>query len=181
MESIIVRNHPPKYFLFHCTSKLGQYTYSKQLQIFLSKTCHQVYQWWQRNRLNGSPGIYKFESGGRAVIERFAHRIAPLRPSYRSRTVLSSYKHRHVVLEHCLALLQSYASSTAVSAVTGRSGVLVTAMGTVKPCTLTQSWLQKKFLLKVEKSGAVSNGCQCSHSLIISYKSPQWTLGRAAR
>ena len=31
--------------------------------------------------------------------------------------------------KHCLALLKSYDSSTAVSAVTGRSGVLVTVLG----------------------------------------------------
>ena len=43
--------------------------------------------------------------------------------------MLSSDKHWHAVLEHCLALLESYDSSTAVSAVTGRSGVRVTVLG----------------------------------------------------
>ena len=38
----------------------------------------------------------------------------------RTGAVLNSDKHRHAVLEHCLALLKSYDSSTAVSAVTGR-------------------------------------------------------------
>ena len=43
--------------------------------------------------------------------------------------MLSSDKHWHAVLEHFLALLESYDSSTAVSAVTGRSGVRVTVLG----------------------------------------------------
>ena len=45
--------------------------------------------------------------------------------------MLSSDKHWYAVLEHCLALLESYDSSTAVivSAVTGRKGVLVTVLG----------------------------------------------------
>mgnify|MGYP001800622082 CR=1 FL=1 len=44
------------------------------------------------------------------------------------------------VLEHCLAPLESYDSSTAVSAVTGRSGVLVTVLGHCH-CLMTQSLL----------------------------------------
>ena len=43
--------------------------------------------------------------------------------------VLSSDKHWHAVLEHCFALLESYDSSPAVSAVSGRNGVLVTVLG----------------------------------------------------
>ena len=40
---------------------------------------------------------------------------------HRTGAVLSSDKHWHAVLEHCLALLESYDSRTAVSAVTGCS------------------------------------------------------------
>ena len=43
--------------------------------------------------------------------------------------MLSSDNHWHAVLEHCLALLDSYDSSTAVGDVTGRSGVLVISLG----------------------------------------------------
>ena len=47
----------------------------------------------------------------------------------RSGAVLSSDKHWHAVLDHCSALLDSYDSSTAVSALTGRSSVLVIILG----------------------------------------------------
>ena len=56
-------------------------------------------------------------------------RIGPYHCGHRTRAVLSSDKHWHAVLEHCLELLESYDSSTAVSAVTGRSGVWVTVLG----------------------------------------------------
>ena len=56
-------------------------------------------------------------------------RIGPHHCGHRTGAVLSSDKHWHAVLEHCLALLESYDSSTAVSAVTGRSGVWVTVLG----------------------------------------------------
>ena len=56
-------------------------------------------------------------------------RIGPHHCGHRTGAVLSSDKHWHAVLEHCLALLESYDSSTAVSAVTGRSGVQVFVLG----------------------------------------------------
>ena len=65
------------------------------------------------------------------VVEQcssIAH-IGPHHCSHRTRAVLSSDKYWHAVLEHCLALLQSYDTSTAASAVTGHSGVLVTVLG----------------------------------------------------
>ena len=43
--------------------------------------------------------------------------------------MLSRDNHRHAVFEHCLALLDSYDSSTAISAVTGRSSVRITILG----------------------------------------------------
>ena len=43
--------------------------------------------------------------------------------------MLSSDKHWHTVLEHCLALIESYDSSTAVSDVNRRNGVRVTVLG----------------------------------------------------
>ena len=55
--------------------------------------------------------------------------IGPHHCGHRTRAVLSSDKHWHTVLEHCLALLVSYDSSNAVSAVTGRSCVPVTVRG----------------------------------------------------
>ena len=56
-------------------------------------------------------------------------RTGPHHCAHKTRAVLRSGKHWHAVLEHCLALLQSYVSVTAVTAVTGRSGVLPTALG----------------------------------------------------
>ena len=58
-----------------------------------------------------------------------AARIGPHHWRPRTGAVLSSDKHWHAVLKHCLALLESYDSITAFSAVTGRSGVLVTVLG----------------------------------------------------
>ena len=55
--------------------------------------------------------------------------IGPHHCGHRTGAVLSSDKHWHAVLEHCLALLESYDSSTAVSAVTDCSGVQVTISG----------------------------------------------------
>ena len=54
--------------------------------------------------------------------------IGPLHCGHRTGAVLGSDNHWHVVLEHCLALLESYDSSTAVTAVTGCSGVRVAVM-----------------------------------------------------
>ena len=69
----------------------------------------------------------KLDSGGGAVLS--TARIGPHHCGHRTGAVLSSDKHWHAVLEHCLALRESYDSSTAVSAVTGRSGVWVTVPG----------------------------------------------------
>ena len=55
--------------------------------------------------------------------------IGPHHCGHWNGAVMSRDKHWHAVLEHCLALLQSYDSSTAVSAVTGRSCVRVTVLG----------------------------------------------------
>ena len=55
--------------------------------------------------------------------------IGPLHCGHRTGAVLGSDNHWHAVLEHCLALLESYDSNTAVSAVTGRSGVRVAVLG----------------------------------------------------
>ena len=51
--------------------------------------------------------------------------IGPHYCGHRTRAVLSSDKHWDAVLEHCLALLEFCDSSTAISAVTGCSGLLV--------------------------------------------------------
>ena len=53
-------------------------------------------------------------------------RIRPHHCGHKTGAVLSSDKHRHAVLKHCLALLESYDSSTAVTA---RSGVLAAVLG----------------------------------------------------
>ena len=50
-------------------------------------------------------------------------RRGPHHCGHRTGAVLSSDKHWHTGLEHCSALLESYDSSAAVSAVTGRGGV----------------------------------------------------------
>ena len=60
------------------------------------------------------------------------------------------------MIEHCIALLESYDSSTAVSAVTGRSGVQVFVLGQNQallydPVTASA----KKLIPNVENSGAV--------------------------
>ena len=65
-------------------------------------------------------GSCKLDSGGGAVLEHYPHR---------TRAVLSRDNHWHAVPEHCLALLDSYDSSTASSAVSCRSSVRVTVLG----------------------------------------------------
>ena len=90
-------------------------------------------------------------------------RIGPHHCGHRTGAVLSSDKHWHAELEHCLALHESHDSSTAVSAVTSRSGVRVT----VKHCLMTQSLLPWKTYTECGKlrSSAPSTACQCSNSL----------------
>ena len=82
--------------------------------------------------------------------------------------MLSSDKPWYTVLEPCLALLESYDSSTALQAVTGRSGVLVTVLGRYRALTyMTQSLLLRETFVKCEKfmSSASATACQCSRSL----------------
>ena len=64
--------------------------------------------------------------------------IRPYHRGHKTGAVLRSGKHWHAVLEQCLALLKSYDSSTAVSAVTGHSGVLSLSCPYVKD--LHQMW-----------------------------------------
>ena len=94
------------------------------------------------------------DSGGGAVLEHCPHRTG---------AVLCSDKHWHAVLERCIALLECYDSSTAVSVVTGRSGVL----GHCKALPYDPVTASVKDYTKCGqfRSSAPSTACQCSHSL----------------
>ena len=96
-------------------------------------------------------GICKLVSGGGAVLEHCPHRTTPLR--LRTGAVLSSVKHWHAMLEHCLAL----------PAVVSWSLSWVT----VNHCLMTQSLLPWKSYTKCGnlRSSAPSTACQYSHSL----------------
>ena len=81
---------------------------------------------------------------------------------HESRAALSSDKYFHSVLKHCLALLESYDSSTAVTA---RSGVLVAVLGHCQalrcdPVTASVNDSCGRF-----RSSVPSTACQCLHSL----------------
>ena len=93
--------------------------------------------------------------------------IGPHHCGHRTGAVLSSDKHWHAVLEHCLALLKSYDSSTAVSAVTGRSGIRVTVLGHCKALPYDPVTASVKDYTKCGKlrSSAPSTACQCFHWL----------------
>ena len=81
-------------------------------------------------------------------------RIGPHQCGHRTRAVLSSDKHWQAVLEHCLALLGSYDTSTAVSAVTGRS--LGHCTGLLSSTALWPSHCFHELLLpNVDNPGAV--------------------------
>ena len=84
-------------------------------------------------------------------------RIGPHHCGHRTGAVLSSDKHWHAVLEHCSALLASYDSSNAVSAVTVRSGVLVTVLGHCQalPYDPVTASVKDFYQFNVKISGAV--------------------------
>ena len=89
------------------------------------------------------------------------------RCGHRTGAVLSSDEHWHPVLEHCFALLESYDSSAAASAATGRSGVGATVLAHCQTLPMTESLLMCKSFTKFGKiwSSAPSTACQCSHPL----------------
>ena len=97
-------------------------------------------------------------------------RIGPHHCGHRIGEVLSSDKHWHAVLVLCLVLLDSFDSSTAVSAVTGRSGLQVTVLGHCQalPYDLVTCF-HDRLLPNVENSGAVLQALPASaliHCLI---------------
>ena len=101
---IILGHKPHKYVYLH-------YSNWKSLNLMIRQHWH---------FLNLIPVAEQYSSNARIGPHHWGHRTG---------AVLSSDKHWHAVLKHCLALLESYDSCTAVSAVTGRSGVLVTVLG----------------------------------------------------
>ena len=79
-------------------------------------------------------------------------RIGPHHCGHRTGAVLSSDKHWHAVLEHCLALLKSYDSSTAASAVTGQIGVRVTVLGHCLALPYDSGTASMKYLYQMWKN-----------------------------
>ena len=94
-------------------------------------------------------------------------RIGPHHCGHMTVAVLSSDKHWHTVLEHWLALLGSYDSSTAVSTVTGSSVVRVTVLGhcLAQPCDPVTSSVKDLYQMWKIRSSAPSTACKCSHPL----------------
>ena len=106
-------------------------------------------------------------------------RIGPHHCGHRTGAVLSSDKHWHAVLEHCLALLESYDSSTAVSAVTGRSGVWVTVLGHCQALPYDPATASVKDLYQMRKiPEQCSKHCLpvLSFTILFSPEAPLWTL-----
>ena len=110
-------------------------------------------------------GICKLDSGVRAY--RSTVRIGPHQCGHRTGAVHSSEKHRHAVLKHRLALLESYDSSTAASAVNGHSVVLVTVLGHCQalPYDPVTAFLKDFTEYGQFRSKAPSIARQCSYSL----------------
>ena len=110
-------------------------------------------------------------------------RIGPHHCGHRTRAVLSSDKHWHTVPEHRLALLESYDSSTAVSAVIGRSGVRVTVLGHCQALPYDPVTASVKELYQMWKFP--EQCCQClpvlSFTDLLCLKSLQWTHTLATR
>ena len=102
-------------------------------------------------------------------------RIGPHHSGQRTGEVLSSDKHWHAVLELCLALLKSYDSGTAVSAVTGHSGVRVTVLShcqTLPYDSVTASVKDLYQMWKIPEQGS-------KHFLPLLY--PEYPLGQCAK
>ena len=96
----------------------------------------------------------------------------------------SSDKHWHAVLEHCLALLESYDWSTAVSAVPGRSGVRVTVLGHSQALPYDPVTASVKDLYQMWKiPEQCPNHCLpvLTFTVLLSLKSLQWTQTPATR
>ena len=106
-------------------------------------------------------------------------RIGPHQCGHISGVVLSSDKRWYAVIEHCLSLLESYDSSTAVSAVTGRSGVQVFVLGHCQALLYDPVTASAKNLFQMWKiPEQCSKHClpELSFTLLFSPESPQWTL-----
>ena len=106
-------------------------------------------------------------------------RIRPPHCGHRTGAVLSSDKNWHAVLEHCLALLESYDSSTAISAATGGSGVWVTVLGHCQALPYDPVIASVKDLYQMWKiPEQCSEHCLpvLSFSVSFSPESPHWTL-----
>ena len=111
-------------------------------------------------------------------------RIGPHHCGHRTGAVLSSDKHWHAVLEHCLALLESYDSSTAVSAGTGRSGVRVTVLGHCQALpydSVTASMEDLYQMWKIPEQCSKHCLPVLSFTVLLSLKSLQWTRSPATR
>ena len=96
----------------------------------------------------------------------------------------SSDKHWHAALEHCLSLLESYNSSTADSAVTGRGGVRVTVLAHCQALPYDQVTASIEDLYQMwQTPEQCSNHCLpvLSFTVLFSLKSLQWTQSLVTR
>ena len=106
-------------------------------------------------------------------------RIGPHQCGHRTGAVHSTERHWHAVLKHRLALLESYDSSTAVSAVPGHSVVLVTVLGHCQalPYDPVTAFLKDFYRIwKIPKQSSKHCLPVLLFTVLLSPESPHWTL-----